>query len=495
MYLEHYGLIEEPFGVTPDPRFLYLGPKHREALASLLYGTEANRGFLALIAKPGMGKTTLLFQYLEHLGNKARTAFVFQTDCNSREFVRHILIDLGLDASGKDLPAMHEMLNQLLMEEMRAGRRFILVIDEAQNLEEKVLESVRLLSNFETPWMKLMQIVIAGQPELAKRLARPSLAQLRQRISLMIRIEPFMPEEINAYIDHRLWIAGYQGPSLFTGGARLMIAEHSEGIPRNINNICFNAMSLACALKRKTIERDIIREVLADLDLESLNEGTAVVRKSEEEPKHSVSQTPRNVERKSRFRDWSPRLPGAEAGRIYFVFFVVASALLLALGGSVIHVNRKQRQASASQVPLPAETSFIAPTPAPAFLVSTSLAAPSVSLTGLKAEAPPDHETQALLSQYKGTQSGAPAKRTIEQYRSIIVMPGQTLYQISVRYFSKYNREIFEEIHELNPWLINPNHIQSGREIRIPSVKEDSGHEHPAAKQGSNSVAGRVEKP
>jgi hypothetical protein len=144
---------------------------------------------------------------------------------------------------------------------------------------------------------------------------------------------------------------------------------------------------------------------------------------------------------------------------------------------------------------LPAETSFIAPTAAPALPDSTSRAAPNVSLTGLKAEAPPDHKIQVPLSQYKGTQSGALAKRTIEQYRSIIVMPGQTLYQLSVKYFSKYNREIFEEIHELNPSLINPDYIQSGHEIRIPSVKEDSGHEHPAAKQGSNTAAGRVEKP
>jgi general secretion pathway protein A len=482
MFLEHYGLIEEPFGVTPDPRFLYLGLKHREALASLLYGTEANRGFLALIAKPGMGKTSLLFQYLEHLGNNASAAFVFQTDCNSREFIRHILIDLGLDASGKDLAAMHEMLNQFLTEEMRAGRRFILVIDEAQNLNEKVLESVRLLSNFETPWMKLMQIVIAGQPQLAERLARSSLAQLRQRISLVIRIEPLMPEEINAYIDHRLWVAGYQGPSLFTTGARLMIAEHSEGIPRNINNICFNAMSIARALKRKTIDRDIIREVLADLDLESLNEETAVVRKSEEQPKHSVSQTPRNVERKSRFRDWSPR-------------FAVASALLVALSLSVFHGNRKEGQVAAAQVLLPAETSSIAPTAAPASLHSTSLAAPNVSLTGQVAKARPDHKMQILLSQYQGTQSGALSRPIIEQYRSIIVMPGQTLYQISVKYFRKYNREIFEEIHELNPWLINPDYIRSGREIRIPSVKEDSGDKHPAAKQDSHTASGRVEKP
>jgi hypothetical protein len=376
---------------------------------------------------------------------------------------------------------MHEMLNQLLTDERRAGRRFILLIDEAQNLEEKVLESVRLLSNFETPWMKLMHIVIAGQPQLAERLARPSLAQLRQRISVVIRIEPFMPKEINAYIDHRLWVAGYQGPSFFTGGARLMIAEHSEGIPRNINNICFNAMSLACALKRKTIDREIIREVLADLDLESVDEETTVVRKSEQEPKRSVSQTPRNIERKSRFRDWSRR-------------FAAASALLVALSWSVILVNRKERQASGSQVPSLAETSFVAPTPASVFLDSTSLSAPNVSLTGLKAEAPPAQKTQVLLSQYKRTQSGAPAKHTIEQYRSIIVMPGQTLHRISVKYFRKYNQGIFEEIHELNPWLIDPDYIQSGREIRIPSVKVDSGGEHPAAKQGSNTAAGRVEK-
>jgi general secretion pathway protein A len=190
MFLNHFKLTEEPFGVTPDPRFLYLGSQHREALASLAYGTESNRGFLALIAKPGMGKTSLLYRYLESLRGTARTAFVFRTDCDSREFIRHVLLDLGIDAAGKDLPAMHEALNQVLVEEMRAGRRFVLVIDEAQNLDGDVLESIRLLSNFETPRTKLMQIVIAGQPGLAEKLSRPSMAQLRQRISLVIRVAP-----------------------------------------------------------------------------------------------------------------------------------------------------------------------------------------------------------------------------------------------------------------------------------------------------------------
>src|SRR6202165_5347594 len=189
-FLEHYGLSEQPFGVTPDPRFLYLGPKHRQALAALNYGTESNREFLTLIAQPGMGKTSLLFNYLEGLRNKARTVFLFQTDGRSRDLMSYMLSDMGLDGTGKDLPEMHSILNQVLTEEMRSGRRFVLVIDEAQNLTERVLESVRLLSNFETPWMKLMQIILAGEPQLAERLAKPSMAQLKQRISFAIQIEP-----------------------------------------------------------------------------------------------------------------------------------------------------------------------------------------------------------------------------------------------------------------------------------------------------------------
>jgi general secretion pathway protein A len=278
MLLDYYKLAEEPFGVTPDPRFLYLSRQHREALASLVYGTESNRGFLALIAKPGMGKTSLLYHYLESLRGKARTAFVFRTDCDSREFIRHVLLDLGIDSAGNDLPAMHESLNRVLAEEMRAGRRFVLVIDEAQNLADEVLESIRLLSNFETPWMKLMQIVIAGQPGLARKLSRPSMTQLRQRISLVIRVAPLNKEEINAYIDHRLLIAGCKDSRLFTPGARSVIAEYSEGIPRKINNVCFNAMSLACALRHARVERDTVLEVLADLDLESLIESPQAVR-------------------------------------------------------------------------------------------------------------------------------------------------------------------------------------------------------------------------
>src|SRR5579862_4126969 len=240
MFLNYYGLREQPFGVTPDPRFLYLSAAHREALASLVYGIETNRGFLGLIAKPGMGKTTLLFHLLERFRGAARTAFLFQTQCNSREFMRFLLAELGYGTDDTDFVRMHEEFNKRLLQEARAGNRFIVVIDEAQNLDPSVLETVRLLSDFETPRAKLMQIILAGQPELANKLATPGLAQLRQRVSIVHGLEPLSSGEIKNYIEHRLRIAGYAGEPLFAPDVYEDIAIFTQGIPRNINNFCFN---------------------------------------------------------------------------------------------------------------------------------------------------------------------------------------------------------------------------------------------------------------
>src|SRR5271154_5365837 len=267
MFLEFYGLREQPFGVTPDPRFLYLSPAHREALACLYYGIESGRGFMALIAKPGMGKTTLLFQLLEKFRSTAHTAFLFQTQCSSREFMRFLLAELGSEDHEQDFVRMHDEFNKLLLQEARAGRRMIIVVDEAQNLHPSVLETIRLLSDFETPKAKLLQIVLAGQPELADKLASRNMAQLRQRISLVSGLKPLSVEDTRNYIQHRLKVAGYEGGNLFTPQALADTAEFTEGIPRNINNFCFNAMSLACAMRQKVIDAAIVREVISDLDI------------------------------------------------------------------------------------------------------------------------------------------------------------------------------------------------------------------------------------
>jgi general secretion pathway protein A len=267
MFLKFYGLREQPFGITPDPRFLYLSPGHREALATLYYGIDSDRGFLALLGKPGTGKTTLLFQLLEKFRGDARTAFIFQTQCTSREFMRFLLTELGCETIEQDFVRMHEEFNKLLLQEARAGRRFIIVVDEAQNLDPSVLETIRLLSDFETPRAKLLQIILSGQPELADKLATRKLSQLKQRISLISGLAPLSVEESSKYVNHRLRIAGYTGDPLFTPEAMHAITEITEGIPRNLNNLCFNAMSLAYALGQKVIGLPVVEEVISDLDI------------------------------------------------------------------------------------------------------------------------------------------------------------------------------------------------------------------------------------
>ncbi|HET9177644.1 MAG TPA: AAA family ATPase [Terriglobia bacterium] len=284
MFLRYYGLREQPFSTTPDPRYLYMSASHREALASLIYGIETGRGFVSLIAEPGMGKTTLLFQLLDRFRNSARTVFLFQTQGDTREFLTNLISDLGLVPDDRDVSALQRQLNDILIQEARLGRQFVLVIDEAQNLEDAVLESVRMLSNFETSRSKLMQIVLAGQPGLADKLARPDLEQLMQRVSVICRLKPFNRQEVADYIDHRLRIAGHHGGRLFTPEAIAMIADLSEGIPRNVNNICFHALSLGYAKGQKAIDGAVIEEVYSDLELETLRKTREAVPNTRREP-------------------------------------------------------------------------------------------------------------------------------------------------------------------------------------------------------------------
>ncbi|PYT24440.1 MAG: hypothetical protein DMG58_25925, partial [Acidobacteria bacterium] len=179
-----------------------------------------------------MGKTTLLFHLLEKLRSSARTAFLFQTQCDSHGFLRGVLADLGVDVPNQDLGQMQSQLNDILIRESRAGRPFVLVIDEAQNLDDSVLETIRMLSNFETPSAKLMHIILAGQPQLADKLANANMVQLLQRISIISRLTPLTIAETADYINHRLRVAGYTGKSLFTPEALASIRYKSQGIPR-----------------------------------------------------------------------------------------------------------------------------------------------------------------------------------------------------------------------------------------------------------------------
>ena len=268
-FLDFFQLREQPFGDTPDTRFLYASRTHREALASLTWGINAGRGFIGLVAKPGMGKTTLLFQLLKDLNTAASTAFVFQTQCDSREMMQYLLLDLDLTPEDGNVQ-MHLQMKQFLADQAARGRRVVLIVDESQNLQESVLETLRLISDFETERQKLVQIVLAGQPHFAERLALPSMEQLRQRMVVLARLEALGQDEGGKYIAHRLRVAGHPNGDLFTAGATNLIAEASAGIPREINTVAFNALSIAFALRRPTIDEAIVREALVDKDFSGL---------------------------------------------------------------------------------------------------------------------------------------------------------------------------------------------------------------------------------
>ena len=269
LYQDHFGLSQAPFNTTPDPSFLYRSASHREGLAQLAYGVKARKGFVVLTGEVGTGKTTLVHTLLTELGEGTRTAFIFSVISNPLDLLRSVCEEFGLAEPGRPHKGMHDhlmLLNEFLLDRYRAGDNCALIIDEAQNLPGEVLESIRLLSNFETSKDKLLQILLVGQPELAQRLNSPDLRQLKQRVTLRHHLRPLSLDESNAYISTRLRFAGSTF-DVFTPAALDGVHRYAGGIPRLINILCDNAMLTAFALAKKVVDDVIVREVSEDLNL------------------------------------------------------------------------------------------------------------------------------------------------------------------------------------------------------------------------------------
>jgi general secretion pathway protein A len=266
MYLTFYGLTEKPFNPTPDPRFLYMSPAHREALAQLSYGVQERKGFMLLTGRVGTGKTTLLHALRRRLDGQIAISYVFNSTLPFDGILEYVLEDLGI-AKGLESRAQRLIaLNNFLIDRERTGQNTVLIFDEAQNLDPATLEQIRLLSNFETPTDKLLQIVLVGQPELRTRLHLPDLQQLKQRIGLRYHIPPLTQGEARQYVRRRLRIAGAHDLGLFTEPAVDRLAEYSGGIPRVINMVCDHSLVFGYADQKRRIDRSTVNQAIDYLE-------------------------------------------------------------------------------------------------------------------------------------------------------------------------------------------------------------------------------------
>lgn len=265
MYERFFYLREKPFHVTPDPRFLYLGRKHGEAMSLLSYGIRERKGFMLLTGEVGTGKTTLCRALLEKLPAGTESALILNPMLSGGELLSTIVYDFGLKHSSGSVRSRIDSLNAFLLERYSSGSNAVVIIDEAQNLSEEALEMARLLSNLETEKEKLLQIVLVGQSELCRKLKTERLRQLDQRITIRSRLDPLGPEETAAYIYNRLKVAGSTGSLKFTSGALKAVHRASGGIPRMINMVCDRALTAAFVSEKRLIDGRVLTAALSEL--------------------------------------------------------------------------------------------------------------------------------------------------------------------------------------------------------------------------------------
>jgi len=290
MYQRFFGLRESPFNVNPDPRYLFMTTQIQEALAGLMYGIQNRKGFILLTGEVGTGKTTLLNRLLDWLrGQRVATAYIF----NSRLEVNHLfdfmMADFDIPCESREKSHVLLRLNQWLLERYRAGETAVLIIDEAQNLSDEVLEEIRLLTNLETATEKLLQIVLTGQPELEEKLRRPQLRQVRQRITISCRTTALSIEETFGYVAERLRIAGMNGEPIFSKEAIETVHLYSRGIPRVVNLLCEHAMINAYVDSLRPVPARLVEDVAREFHLDEMAPTASVALYSGEEAANAQS--------------------------------------------------------------------------------------------------------------------------------------------------------------------------------------------------------------
>jgi general secretion pathway protein A len=450
MYASHFGLRKEPFSLTPDPSFLYLSPNHGEALAGLKIGLESRRGLMLMIAEVGMGKTTLLYSMLDQLQPEVHTAYLSNTRLSFDDLLRQGLADLGVPCASRDRVDLLATLNTFLHERAAAGETAALIIDEAQNLDEETFENLRLLSNYETYTDKLLQIVLVGQPELDVKLARPSLRQVTERVAVRCHINPLTRAESLRYLEHRMQVAG-GSTAVFTRAALELIIWKSRGIPRRLNIITHSALLFAYG---RGASRVTFREARAAIR-EKQGRGLVTIG-----PRRRVMTEPSAT----LLRPW--RLAAATAAGMGLIAIGWGSSNLAARSAALPEpVAKADRVVSAAEpaavapiaAPVANEAPAAAPEPAPE---PEAMVPPSVAVATAENVADDEHPASAA----------APATPTSPSYRQIVVPRGTSLLVLAQQFYGEYNSQLIKRIRELNPQIVDANHIYAGDTLKMPEL-------------------------
>jgi len=473
MYLSFYRLRRTPFHITPDPEFLFLSPSHREAFASVVYGVEERKGFITLTGEVGTGKTTILRSYLKEIEDTAiRPIYVFNPDMSFADLLQVILGELDVKVEGApDTTKLLETLHAALIEQYRAGRNIVLIIDEAQHMPVETLEQLRMLSNLETAKDKLLQIALVGQPELENKLARHELRQLRQRIAVRATLQALKPEESLAYIQHRVTQAGGSYAYLFDAKAAKAVVRTADGNPRMLNILCDNALIAGYGLQQKPVGAALARQVIADL------------REKAEAPT-------------SRVRLWIPA-----AGLLAVVLAVAFAAYQLRMDGPGTTTLRSAVHAVSEVAPMPPQLPPVGETdaPMPALLepVGEPPSEPVVVAAAPMEDAayPPDlaattRYEPAVLSVERPEPSQprmvVPGAERVDRPRPAasavtrVVREGDCLIPLIKSVYGYYNDDLIEWVKASNPELDDEHRVFVGDTIVFPELSLSQAAAEPA---------------
>jgi general secretion pathway protein A len=441
MYLNYYGFKREPFQITPDPEFLFLSPTHKEAMASIIYGIEEKKGFVAIFGGVGVGKTTILRAYLDKVNREqARLIYIFNANLSFKSLLVTIYQDLGVPISSNDIFLMVNRLHEVLVEEYKQKHTIVLIIDEAQNMPVETLENLRMLSNLETATDKLIQIVLIGQPEFEDNLNRHELRQLKQRVAIRATILPLTQEESLRYIEHRLSKAMARNAEVLTKGAARAIARLSGGIPRVINILCDNAFITGYGYQKKPVTAKIVREISRDF--------TSPTKAVSQEPKHG-----------------------------YYVRWKTAAALLLlaAATGAFLLSPYKEQTLDWAQGYMGAKRDRPAPQRAEAKLpkqhlpVRQAVAVPEEPV----AKEPPAALQPAAVADTRQPKAPAPpeTKKPVP-LPSAIVARGDTLSKLIIAKYGAFDRSLLLKVKRSNPDIKDVNKIYTGSTIVFPAFED-----------------------